>query len=127
MQQQSQSLINTAYLRNLLAEIQSINTCAELQKLADGAIATLEAQLAALIEQMAVLEPIQALLEIPSDLGAIIGWITNFIDCVLRPMFAAYLTLAAQAVEIPILIEQLTQAIITKADEFEHCTVSLHP
>jgi hypothetical protein len=118
--------LNADYINNLPDQINAVNTCALLQQAADEAISELEQQAAALLAPLAHYGPLQALAEIPSDLGSLLSWVSHFINKFIIPMVAPYVALLEQQAELVIAIENLTAAIQRKATEFESCSITLH-
>lgn len=117
--------LNTDYINNLTAQVNAVNTCALLQQVADEAIGELKKQAAALLAPTAHYGPLQALAEIPSDLGSLLSWVSNFINKFIIPMVAPYALLIEQQVELAAAIEHLAAAVVSKATEFESCSITL--
>ena len=125
---QGSTLLNTEYFDNLIETANNIQTCAELQLVANEAMASLGAVKEALNDEIAKLAPILALLTAPGvNLGQVVTWITNFIDGVLRPMYEPYITYEAQLILLTAKIAELTAALNDAAARIPHCTIHITP
>lgn len=126
MQPQGTAATNDDVFTQLTAEVNSIDTCKELQAFVGGAFASLQAQENAIVMQLAALTPILALLVSPgASLGAIVSWITNFITAVLKPLVAPVVTLELQVAKYAAEIGQLTAAVGAAAARIGNCSVSV--
>lgn len=127
MNPQGSSIINTQYFDKLTQQINSINTCAELQIVVNQAMATFQAQITALEQQLIDLLPAQALLTVPHDLASVITWITGMINMTVGPLYQTYLTYTAQLTALLGAIANLTAAMENAATRIEHCTIVIPP
>ena len=118
MQPQGAALVNAAYFSNLTAEVNGIQTCAELQAFADLVMADFQAQITAIEAQIALLAPI---IVIPTDLPSVITWITNFI----APQLRAYTAYAEQVTQTLSAIATLAAAIEAAAARIASCSVTV--
>lgn len=120
MQPQGTALVNTAYFNSLTAQINAIDTCAALQAVVNTVMATLQAEIAAIEEQIASLLP---LITLPTDLGSVIAWITKLAG----PYIAAYENYIAQLAATVAAITALATAIENAASRLTHCTITIPP
>ena len=101
--------------KSMVKQIESVNTCQELQIILDDVTETLNAQKAALAEQLAALAPIQALLTAPGiDPSKIVTWITDFIAAQLAPQYQAYLKTVTELTELTSEITTVVSALSNK-------------
>nr|GAT43694.1 predicted protein [Mycena chlorophos] len=120
------ALLDLQYFSSLKARIQASSGCAELQALADEAVASVNANIAAIESQLAFLEPILALLAAPgADLSKLATWIESFITAFLTPYIVPYTTYATQLTEQAAQMALIAAAIAEMAASFEHCTVTI--
>jgi hypothetical protein len=127
MDPQGSSPINDAYFAAQEAQIAEIKVCSELQTQVNMIFASLQANLTAINAQLALLQPILALLEAPENPGAVITWISNFITNFLTPYVVPYTTLTTQLTELSTKIEELITSIENAAAEIEGCTITIPP
>lgn len=120
MQPQGTAPVNADYFDKLTTQINSIDLCADLQALVNGVMASLQAEISAIEEEIAAILP---LLTIPTDLGSVITWITNFI----APMQAAYTKFVAQLAAMLAKITALTDAIASAASRITSCSITIPP
>ena len=114
------------YIQQLTAEINSIDACAELQMLANEAMATIQGEINQIEDELASLVPIKVLLTIPgASLSAIVNWIGNFINGVLVPIYAPFLKYEMQLLQTVRDIAALTQALEAAASRITHCSLSI--
>lgn len=119
------ALVNTEYFQGLTDQVNSCQSCAQLQALSTQSLTALNAQLAAVNAQIAAFAPLQALLSPPGASPAdIVGWITGLIDDYLTPQFQPYITLQAQLPALTLAVSDLTDAINTKALQFPDCEIT---
>jgi len=118
--------LNTDYFSQLTAQINSVNSCSELQAIATAALTALNSQLTIITAAEAELAALQVLLTPPSaNLTEIVTWITSLISDYLGPQLAAYAKLTAQVAALTAQIAALTSAITSAAARFESCTISI--
>jgi hypothetical protein len=120
MQPQGLALVNTAYFTALTDQVNSINVCSELQEFANDVMATLNANIDALQEQVIQLE---ALLVVPTNLSSVISWITAFQAQLILP----YTNYATQLAETISAINNLVTAIENAATRIGNCTITIPP
>lgn len=119
--------MNAAYLQGLTAQVNAVTTCAELQAATDQVIQALEDQLAAYEEQLIRYAAMALLAEIPTSIGAVISWVSNFINLVVVPMVTPYVKLAVEIEQMIAAINDLKTAIQNKADDLGNCTITIAP
>lgn len=113
-------------INDLADQIERVDECAVLRKLAKEAIEELNKQLDSVNSQMQILKPIADLLENPAaDLVKIASWIGDFINGVLKPMYEPVIELEKQVVELTEAIARITLAVESKASELPSCILSL--
>ncbi len=123
---QGSMLVNTKFFEELHRRADSIQTCGELQAFTTETIESLNASLAAITAQMAMLAPILSLLQPPSANPAqIVTWITDFITAFLTPYVKPYATYAAQLPAMTAAIAQLTATLQAKASSIDSCSLSV--
>lgn len=118
MQPQGTALVNTAYFDSLIAEINSINLCADLQAVVNQVMASLQAEISGIEAQIAALAPI---ITLPTDLPSVITWITHFVD----PQITAAANYAIQVEQMVAKISALASAIESAAARLESCTITV--
>jgi hypothetical protein len=118
MQPQGTSLVNAAYIAQVTAEINSINTCALLQQEINAVAATLNAELASIQLNIDVLLP---LITIPTDLGSVIAWISHLAQQYIGP----YLNYIAQLEQLAVQIALLVAAIEAAVQRLSHCQIAV--
>lgn len=124
MNPQGTAPINTSYYTAMTTRVNAAKSCGELQALAKQLMDSLNAESGALTAQLAFLQPLEALLSAPTDLPKLLTWVSTFINTVLRPMYAPYLTLVAQLPLREAAVAELLAAIAAKAASFDSCTVT---
>jgi prefoldin subunit 5 len=126
MNPQGTSIINPQYFSNLVAQIDAINVCADLQTLATTVMADLQAAKNAIEAEIAKLLPGQSLLTMSiSDLGSVISFLTNFQSNVLALILGPYTTLVAQLTQLLSQIESVVSAISAAEARIASCTISI--
>lgn len=118
MQPQGTGLINTAFYDNMISELNKIENCAGLQVYIDEAMATVQAEINAIEAQIASLSIV---LTIPTDLGSVITWITNYIHQLTGP----YSTYLAQLTATLAAIARLTAAVEAAAARLTNCHITM--
>ena len=125
MQPQGSSIVNTAYFDAAIATVNAIPTCADLTKFALDELVSLAATKDGINAQLADLEPLLALLTIPTNPAQLLTWASNFITSYLAPQLAPYTTYTAQLIAYEAQIARLVAAITAKAASIPNCTISL--
>ena len=121
MTPQGSSLIDTSTIDNLIARVQATNICADLQALATRAMASLQAHITAIEQQIALLAPIEALLEIPTDLGSVLSWIEKLVTAQIRPQFQAQLNYVAGRAQLGAKVGERAAAATAAAARIGNC------
>src|ERR1700690_4356937 len=97
---QNTATIETQWLNNLTAKINSLNLCADLQAVINEVFAYIQARVTQIEALVATLAIVEELLSIPTDLDAALTWIENCITLVIGPYYKQYLTCIAQLTAI---------------------------
>lgn len=122
---QGSEVLNTAVFTAAEAQIAGCTSCATLQALVNQTVGDLNAFIQGLIDQNALLGPMQALLTAPTSPTAAVTWITNYITNVLTPQLAVYATYAAKATALATAVTNLTNAISTAESNIKGCSISI--
>lgn len=123
---QGSALINTEFFTELERRAGAVQTCAELQAFTEEALGSLNASLAAINQQMALLAPILALLTAPgADPSKIVTWIKDFIAAFLTPYVKPYTTYVAQLAALAAAIAELSATLQARATHFDACDLSI--
>jgi len=104
-------VFNLAYLQNFIPRLHNAQTATELQALVDelyGQIALLESNLQS---QLDYISAIASLLISPTDLGALITWVENFITNFLTPYYKPYIVIPEQVAAIAAEVAEITAII----------------
>ncbi|MBN3866459.1 hypothetical protein [Gluconobacter kondonii] len=124
MNAQGSSVFDTTYIDTLTDRINKLDACSDLKKLADEALASFQAQINAIEDEMAALKPIAQLLENPAaDLAKIATWISDFIEGVLKPTYQPYITMEQQIAAAVTAYAKLLAAIEQAAERIGACVV----
>ena len=118
MQPAGTALVNSDYEANIIAKINAINVCADLQSYASEAMAEIQSELTSVRRQIAKLLPLTT---IPTDLPSVISWITSQAT----PYIAAYENCLAQVTAIEARVAAVTSALESAAARIASCTVSV--
>ena len=124
---QGSTLVDTQYFANLTARINGINVCSELQTVVDEAYASIQAQISAIENQVALLLPIAALLEIPTDLASALSWIEKMVNGLIKPLYVPYATYVAQLAQLIEVTAALAVAIENAAARLKNCSITVPP
>lgn len=125
MQAQGTAPLNTTVIDNLIAEINAVDVCSDLQALVTKAMASLQADLDGISDQLNVLKPIQDLLTVPTDLPSVLTWAQKVINNIITPMYKPYITSIHQLTTLISKIAELTAAIENAGGRIVSCAVSL--
>lgn len=118
--------VNLDYFTSLQKRIDGVASCEELQALTAEAFESINASLAGVTAQLALLEPILALLEAPgANLSSLVTWITTFITSFITPYVRPYTIYAAQLAEISTQLAAVADAITSKSIDFPSCSVTI--
>lgn len=120
MQPQGTSVTNPSYISNITAQAQATESCSELQDIATEAMATINAELAAIHDQISALLP---LITPPTNLTSCISWITNF----QAPLIKPYTNYVAQLTALGAEITSMVSAIEAAAANLTSCSVTIPP
>ena len=112
----------------LSKDINSLNPQKDLQELVNEAFASLQAQITAAEGNIAILEPMIALLSLSiTDLGSVITFLEKFVQIFLGPTLQAYFTLLSEIAAVTNALAQLTTAINNAMARFENVSVTIPP
>ena len=111
------------YFENLATQISDCQSCAQLQALAASSVESIGAMISGLTAQLAPLEALQALLEIPTGPDDVVTWVAGFITDYLTPQFSVLIKLQAQLIELNLGLTATVAAIAEKASEFTDCSI----
>ena len=126
MNSQGIALVNVQHFKNLTASMKGAESCEELQKLVTEAMQSIAAVEKALVDELARINEILALLTPPgANLTAIVTWITKLITNFIGPMTKPSITMAAQIAEILSAINELKSAISDIQLNFPSCSISV--
>lgn len=124
MQPQGAGPLNAAYFDSLTQQVNQVKTSAELQKLTDGLLPSLEANTSAINAQVAAFAPMLALLTPPTSPTAVVTWATDFITKILTPQLKPAITYATQAPLTLAATANLTAAIASASDRVANATIT---
>lgn len=120
--------INLDYFQGLQKSIEGCSSCEQLQEVTAEVFTSVTATMTSMTEQLAVLEPLMALLEGPAaNPAAIVTWITSFITDYLTPQLKPVINLPIQFAAITAQMAELPAIIAAKAAQFESCSVPIPP
>ena|ERR1700739_599951 len=123
---QGSTVFNTQYFTNLTNSVNSAGSCSELQALVNEAFVSINALESGINAQISALAPMLALLTPPSaNLGAIVTYLTSFIDNFLTPALKPTINLPTQLTELTAEIASLTAAINTASAKFPSCSITI--
>lgn len=117
--------LNTEFLNALKEQAQGCNSCADLQEISAKILATLNTQLSAITEQLAFLEPLQDLLELPTSPADVIDWVKKLVENLIEPMLKPMLSYELQFVQLTAFIAEMTQVIQSLTANFPNCEITL--
>lgn len=127
MQPQGTNLINISQYTALADKVESASSCKELQEIATKILTSLEAENAAIQDQIDKLAPIAALLTPPDDPSEVVTWISDFITGFLQPLAAPAITYPTQVVARTAAIANLISTINKKSQSFSDCSIDVTP
>lgn len=120
--------INIEYFQGLQKSIEGCASCDQLQEVTAEAFASVTSTLDDMTAQLAVLEPLLALLEPPTANPAqIVTWITSLITDYLTPQLKPVINLPIQFAAITAQMAELPAIIAAKAAQFDSCSVPIPP
>jgi len=123
MQLQGQSIINTDQFDSTIKQIENAANCEELRELAANALEQLSAQQQAITDQLAKVQPLLALLSVPSSPDAVVTWVKDFIEDYLTPQFKPAISYPTQLAQIAQQISNLQSAISSVSGRFPNCSL----
>jgi VanZ family protein len=121
-----QSVLNTAYYASIEAELAAIDVCEVLQEVEAEVMALIQNEVNSILANLAYLEPLLALLEIPT-LDTIITWVTNFITYFIKPYLQPYITYIQQLTALETQIVTIVNAIESAYSRIGQCVMSSIP
>ncbi|MGO4704080.1 hypothetical protein [Dyella sp. 2RAB6] len=123
---QGSSIINTAYFDALKVRANGIRSCEDLQAFTSEVMGSLNANVAAINQQLAMLQPILALLKPPAANPAeIVSWLTNFITAFLTPYAKPAVVYVAQVAAVMAAMAELQSLLQSKSMEFPGCSIAM--
>jgi hypothetical protein len=119
---------DAAYFNKLAERIDHINGCGELQECVDEAFAAIQHQFDDITANLAVLQPLLALLTLSiTDLPGVINAVKSIITNLVTPYVKPYLLYVAQIVELTTAVTNLTTAIENAAGRITSCSITIPP
>ena len=118
MQPQGTALVNTQFFADLTAQVNAIEICADLQAVVTAAMASIQAQVTAIQQQIVALLPLTT---IPHDLPSVITWISNLAG----PYVIAHDNYIAQLAQVLAAIGSLVTAIENAASRMTSCSITI--
>jgi hypothetical protein len=104
------ALVNAPFFESSIAAVNGAVSCAQITAASTDAVASLQAEIATVTSQLALLGP---LVVVPTNLPEVITWITNFI----APMVITQTNATAQIALLNAKLAALTAAIASKQSE----------
>ena len=102
------SIIDSKYITDITTRINSVPDCKTLSALEAEVFTNMKTLISSTMAQISLLEP---LVEIPSSIDAVLGWVTNFINSTLVSPYQKALLLEA---ELVLTLANLMSAINSK-------------
>ncbi len=119
--------INAAYFDALSETLDGCNGCAELQAQVNAVMADLQAYLDGIGIQIALIAPVLALLEVPTNPAQAVTWVQNFITSFLTPYVKPYEIYLTQIIELNNSVVTLIATINEVSARFTNCTITVPP
>lgn len=116
---------NKSHIDALVARINAVTDCSELQQLVNEVFAMLQAEIDGINTQLGLLQPMLDLIKAPTSLSAIISWISNFITAFILPVVKPAMLYVQQITALVAAIAELQAAIQQAADNIKTCSVSI--
>lgn len=123
MQLQGQSTVNSNQFESTLKQIENASNCEELRELASNAISQLSAQQQAISEQLAKVQPLLALLNVPTSPTGAVTWVKDFIEGYLTPQLKPAISYPTQLAQITEQISNLQSVIGGASSRFPNCSL----
>lgn len=120
---QGSTIINTQKYDDILAQIESANSCKVLQELTTKALESVKAEQDAIQAQSDKVAPLLDLLEAPTDPSAVIDWIKGLIDNLITPLTLPAINYPLQQAATAVKIAEILDAINKKASTFTDCSI----
>ncbi len=109
---QGSAPFNAQVFARLREQVDALDRCDQLARLSGEIQAAADGVVAGINEQLAVIEPIMALMTAPgANPAQIVTWLTDFISAVLTPVVKPYATLPLQLAQVTAELAQLTAAL----------------
>lgn len=118
-------IINNAFFDSAINRINAIGSCGDLQIAVPDIMGPINEQKQAVLDQIASLAPMLALLNPPTSPTAVVTWAQNFITQFLTPALKPSITYNLELALLIGKISELTDAISAAADRFPNCTVTI--
>lgn len=123
---QGSAIINIAQFEALKVRAEGIRSCEDLQAFADQVMGSVNASMAAINEQLAMIKPIMDLLKAPgANPQDIVTWLTKFITAFLAPYTKPYTIYVAQAAELAAQVAALSSILQSKSASFPSCSIDV--
>lgn len=118
--------VNVETFAKLRKQIETVDSCEQLQDIAGDAIASVNGVISGINEQLAAIQPILALMTAPgANPAQIVTWITSFIKAFIAPYAKPAMALPIQVAALAKEVAALNAAIETAAGRIGSCTVPL--
>lgn len=127
MNPQGTGLINVSQYTALTDKVEAASSCKELQATATKILESLNAENAAIQDQIDKLAPLAALLDPPTTPEEVIDWISGLITGLIGPLAAPALVYPSQLAARTVAIADLVNVINKKASTFSDCSITLPP
>lgn len=118
--------LNTKVFDDIVAKLDGINLCKDLQDFTSVIVTDLNKQLAWIKKQAEELAPFADLLEAPgANLAKLATWAEKMIDSLVKPGYEAYLKMMADIEVLTTQIARVTAAIMSAAARITSCAITL--
>ncbi|QEH97274.1 hypothetical protein [Gluconobacter thailandicus] len=117
--------LNTKVFDDIVAKLDGINLCKDLQDFTSVIMADLNKQLAWIKDQIESLAPFADLLEAPgADLAKLATWAEKMISALVQPGYQAYLKMMADLETLTTQITRVMAAITAAAARITSCAIT---
>lgn len=113
----------TDFISSLTARVESVGSCEDLQEQSAKLLAPLEDLIQSFTEQINSLATLVPLMAVPTDPASAQAWIGAFIATRIAPMQESAVKAQSQIPEVVAALAELTNAIQSKASEFNNCSI----